>query len=109
MDISSIFNKASEQEDVLSTIKIKLTGDGTQIARGLSVVNVSFTVLKEGQSRACSAFRNHSIATLRVSEKYEELKAGQGTSLQRLKIWRCLSSETKSIQFSFFLVETKSF
>ena len=51
-----------------STIKIKLTGDGTQIARGLSVVNVAFTVLEEGQ-QATSVVGNHSIAILRVSEK----------------------------------------
>ena len=61
--------------NIPSTIRIKLTGDITQIARGLSVVNIGFTVL-EGQNRACSAFGNHSIAILKVSEKYEELVAG---------------------------------
>ena len=74
--LTHLIDKASEQGDVPSTIRIKLTGDGTQIARGLSVVNVSFTVLEEGQIRACSAFGNHNIAILRVSEKYKELKAG---------------------------------
>ncbi len=50
-----------------STIKVKLTGDGTRIARGLSVVNIAFTILEEGQ-QACSG--NH---TLKVSENYDDL------------------------------------
>ena len=78
--LTHLIDIAMEQESlesVPSTIRIKLTGDGTQIARALSVVNVNFTVLEEGQSRACSAFGNHSIAILRVSEKYKELKDGR--------------------------------
>lgn len=40
--------------------RIKLTGDGTLIARGLNVVNIAFTIL-EGQ-RACSVSGNHTVA-----------------------------------------------
>ena len=50
----------SKGVDIPSTIRVKLTGDRTEIVRGLSVVNINFTVLEEGQ-RACSAFGNHSI------------------------------------------------
>jgi len=32
-----------------STIRFKLTGDGTQIGRGLKVVNIIFTVNDEGE------------------------------------------------------------
>ena len=58
-----------------STIRIKLTGDGTRIARGLDVVNIAFTIINEG-SRAQSVFGNYSVAILKVSENYEELQAG---------------------------------
>jgi hypothetical protein len=61
--------KAPNPSDVPSTIRIKLTGDGTQIARGLSVVNIGFTVLEEGKNRACSAYGNYSIAMCRKSTK----------------------------------------
>ena len=67
--------ESSKGVDIPSTIRVKLTGDGTEIARGLSVVNINFTVLEEGQ-RACSAFGNHSIAILKVSENHEDLAAG---------------------------------
>ena len=82
---------------------MKLTGDGTQIARGLSVVNVSFTVLEEGQSRACSAFGNHSIAILRVSEKYEELKAGLEDIIEEAKDLEVLSIRDNVYSIQFFL------
>lgn len=55
--------------------RIKLTGDGTLIARGLNVVNIAFTILEEGQ-RACSVSGNHTVAILKVSESYEGLSAG---------------------------------
>ena len=33
----------------IQKIHIKLTGDGTQIARGLTIVNIAFTILEEDQ------------------------------------------------------------
>lgn len=61
--------RSQNESDVPDTIR---TGDGTQIARGLSVVNIGFTVLEERQNRVCSAYRKNSIAILKMSEKYEE-------------------------------------
>ena len=39
----------SKEDEIPNTIRIKLTGDGTLIARGLNVVNIAFTVLEDGQ------------------------------------------------------------
>ena len=39
----------AENRPIPSTIRVKLTGDGTQIARGLGIVNVAFTILEQGQ------------------------------------------------------------
>ena len=89
--------------DVPSTIRIKLTGDGTQIARNLSVVNVSFTMLEEGQHKACSAFGNHSLAILRVSEKYEELKDGLEDIIAEAKDLEVLTIRDKVYTIQFFL------
>ena len=58
-----------------TNINVKLIGDGTEIARGLNVVNISFTLLEEGQ-RTSSVLGNHSIAILKVSEQYDELVKG---------------------------------
>jgi len=50
-----------------------LTSDGTQIGRGITVVNIAFTILEEG-NRACSSSGNHGLAILKVRESdYTEL------------------------------------
>ena len=74
--LSELINISTVRDDqVPTTFRIKLTGDGTQIARGLTVVNIAFTILEEGQ-RACSASGNHSIAIMKISENYDDLVAG---------------------------------
>ena len=55
--------------------RIKLTGDGTLIARGLNIVNIAFTIIEEGH-RVCSVSGNHTVAILKVSENYENLLGG---------------------------------
>ena len=55
-------------------IHIKLTGDGTQIVRGLTIINVAFTVLEEG-NQATSALCNHSVAIFKMAENYDNLAA----------------------------------
>ena len=48
-------------------IQVKLTGDGTYIAKHVHVVNFAFTLLNEG-SLASSPVGNHSLAILQVPE-----------------------------------------
>ena len=59
---------------VPTTIRIKITGDGTRIARGLNIINFAFTIL-EG-SKAYSILGNYTVAILKVSESYDELALG---------------------------------
>ena len=54
------------------TIQVKLTGDGTNIAKHVHVVNFAFTLLNEG-SLASSPFGNHSLAILEIPECYDSL------------------------------------
>ena len=42
--LTQLVQTASRQDDIPNATRIKLVGDGTQIARGLFVVNVGFTV-----------------------------------------------------------------
>ena len=101
--LTHLNDKSSEQGDVPNTIRIKLTGDGTQIARGLSVVNINFTMLEEGQTRACSAFGNHSIVILRVSENYKELKPGLEDIIAEAEDLEVLTIRDKVYSVQFFL------
>jgi hypothetical protein len=58
-----------------------VTGDGTQIGRGLSVVNFAFTIIEEG-GQAGSVKGNHTIAILKVSENYDDLAAEEAKDLE---------------------------
>ena len=64
--ITNIINN-KQGENVPSCFRVKLTGDGTQIGRGFTVVNVAFTILEEGE-KAHSAAGNHSIGIFKVCE-----------------------------------------
>ena len=65
----------AEAKPIPTTLRVKLTGDGTQIARGLTVVNIAFTILEEGSSSR-SASGNHSLSIMKVSETYDDLARG---------------------------------
>lgn len=54
-------------------VKVKLTGDGTNIGKRLHVVNFGFTILDEGEL-AYSAAGNHCIAIFKEPEDYDSLK-----------------------------------
>ena len=54
-------------------VRVKLTGDGTNIGKHLHVVNFAFTILDEGDM-AYSAAGNHCIAIFKESENYDSLK-----------------------------------
>ena len=53
-------------------LRVKLTGDGTNIGKRLHVVNFAFTILEENIPH--SAAGNHCIAIFKEPEKYESMK-----------------------------------
>ena len=60
----------------------------------------------EGQNRACSAFGNHSLAILKVSEKYEELVAGLEDICTEAKDLEVITVREKVYKIQFFLFMT---
>ena len=85
-----------------STIKIKLTGDGTKIARGLSVVNVAFTII-EDDAKAHSVAGNHTIAIMKVSETYDELVQGLEDICEEARDLQVITIGQKVYRIIFFL------
>ena len=69
--ITNIINYI-QKSNLLTCFRVKLTGDGTQIGRGFTVVNFAFTVLEEGE-KAYSSAGNHIIGIFKVSEDYNAL------------------------------------
>ena len=91
MFLTNIAKNAIESDKPLpSTIRIKLTGDGTQIGRGLSIVNFAFTILEEEET-AMSVRGNHCIAILKVSESYDELYNGLKNIIDEARDLDCIT------------------
>ena len=85
-----------------STIRIKLTGDGTQIGRGLNVVNIAFTIIDEGE-KAQSVLGNYSIAILKITENYTELAAGLEDICKEAQDLKWVTINDKAYKITFFL------
>ena len=62
-----------EQFRTEQKIRVKLSGDGTNIGKRLHVINFTFTLLDEG-SKAYSSDGNHVIAILKDEENYDSLQ-----------------------------------
>ena len=100
--IQSLIEKTKENTDLSSTIRVKLTGDGTKIARGLNVVNFAFTLLEEG-TKARSVAGNHTIAIMKVSESYDELISGLKDVCQEARDLEVITVNQRVYKIKFFL------
>ena len=54
-------------------IRVKLTGDGTQVSRSMHLVVIAFSILNVGNENPNSPGGNHVIALVNIEEKYEQL------------------------------------
>ena len=84
------------------TIRIKLTGDGTQIGRELKVVNIAFTILDEGET-AQSVNGNYSIAIVKTGESYDDLANALQDICREAKDLEVLTVDDKVYKLQFFL------
>ena len=84
------------------TIKVKLSGDGTNIGRNTHVVNVTFTLLNEG-SVACTASGNHTLAILQVPKNYDSLSSALKDLLQEVNDVQFITLNEARHQIQYFL------
>lgn len=81
-------------------VQVKLTGDGTYIAKSIHVLNVAFTLLNEGPA-ALSVFGNHPLAIIQISENYDSIAqalsdlVNEASTLQSIE----LNGNTHSIEY----------
>ena len=66
------FQKNGEINDG-ETIKIKLSGDGTNIGKGLTVVTFTLTILHENDV-AMGVKGNYTLAVIKTTETYDNLR-----------------------------------
>ena len=78
-------------------IRVKLSGDGTNIGKHLHVINFTFTLFDEG-SKAYSSDGNHVIAILKEEESYDSLQ--RGLEDIRNEVERLTSIEVQGITYN---------
>ena len=63
----------NEVLDEATTIKVKISGDGTNIGKRLQLENVTYTILNE-KDAAMNEKRNYVLAIINTTENYDNLK-----------------------------------
>ena len=67
-----LINKGKMMLVPQNKVRIKLSGDGTNVGKHLHVKDVTFTILEEG-AQAMSAEGNHLVTVIKVREDYDNL------------------------------------
>jgi hypothetical protein len=83
-------------------IRVKLSGDGTNVGKHLHVINVSFTILEEG-SQAMAADGNHLIAVVKVPENYDNLLVALGDIRDEVEELTHISVGDLCVEIEWFL------
>jgi hypothetical protein len=61
MRLKVIIKNSQVKSPSQNKVRVKLSGDGTNVGKHLHVINITFTILEEG-SKAMSADGNHLVA-----------------------------------------------
>ncbi len=83
-------------------LKIKLSGDGTNIGKRLHVVNFTFTLLDEGEA-AYSSDGNHCLAIIKEPENYDSLFNALGDLRQEVASLKRIQVEGQVYDIEYFL------
>ena len=83
-------------------LRVKLSGDGTNVGKHLHVINVTVTILEEG-SQAMSAEGNHLIAVIKVPEKYDHLFVALGDIRNEVETLSHISVGQEIFNIEWFL------
>lgn len=83
-------------------IKIKLSGDGTNIGKRISVVNITFTILNE-KTLAMSERGNYILAVLRTTESYDTLAESLSDIVKEMQDLKDISVDNETFYFEYFL------
>lgn len=83
-------------------IRVKLSGDGTNVGKRLHVINVTFTILDEG-AKAMSADGNHLVAIIKEPENYDKLAESMADIRQDVESFTHVSVGTECFDIEWFL------
>ena len=84
------------------TIKIKLSGDGTNIGKGLTVVNFTFTILHE-KDVAMGVKGNYILAVIKTTETYDNLRDSLADLRMEMSNLKEISANNCTYKIEYFL------
>ena len=86
-----------------STIRVKITGDGTVVSRSLHLVVIAFSLFTDEENpRSLSG--NHTIALLSTTEDYANMAEALEKVLEDIKMMKSITIDSVTFAVEFFLV-----
>jgi len=82
-------------------IRVKLTGDGTQVSRSMHIIVIAFSVLY-GDENPNSPSGNHAIALLNAQEKYEQLSVALKDIEEEIRSTQALIIDGHKFNINYF-------
>ena len=83
-------------------LRVKLSGDGTNVGKNLHAINITLTILEEG-AQAMAAEGNHLVAVIKVPEDYDHLFVVLGDIRREVENLTQVSVGEKLFQIEWFL------
>ena len=90
------------------TLQVKLSGDGTKVCRKLNLINITFTLLNEGDV-AKSPRGNHSVAIINGTENYNDLRDALSDICQEVENLATLNVDGLTFPLEYFLCSDLKF
>ena len=85
-----------------STIKVKVSGDGTNIGKRLKIVNFTYTILNE-KDKAMTEKGNYVLAILKTNEDYDTLRDSLLNLRNEMSSLQSISVNDQSYNVEYFL------
>ena len=85
-----------------NTIKVKLSGDGTQIGKRLKIVNFTYTILNE-KDLAMGEKRNYILAIIKTTESYENLRESLSDLRNEMELLETITVNNCKYNIAYFL------
>ena len=101
-----IKNNPSIKDD--TCVRVKITGDGTNVSRSMHILVIAFTIL-DGSENPNSPGGNHVIALLNAQEKYEYLSEAVKDIASEIKSIKFLTIDGQNFNIKFFLCADMKF
>ena len=83
-------------------LRVRLSGDGTNIAKNLHVINFTFTIIEETNCTS-TATENHTLAILNVPEKYDSIKEGLADIITEAESLQMINFDSTTYKIEYFL------